>query len=144
MIQKTIAKKLAYILSAVFALLALSAPLASVVSAQVDNHNLCEGANLTFDDAKNPCQTTDANGNLINPESKANTIVADVINIFSVVVGLLAVFMIVYGGFRFVTSAGNPESTKTAKNAILYAIIGLVIVAFAQIIVKFVLSKIVK
>jgi hypothetical protein len=49
--------------------------------------------------------------------------------------------MIIIGGFRYITSGGKQESVTSAKNTILYAIIGLVIVALAQIIVRFVLSN---
>jgi hypothetical protein len=49
--------------------------------------------------------------------------------------------MIIYAGFRYVSSGGNDDAVKGAKNTILYAIIGLVIVALAQIIVHFVLAK---
>lgn len=69
-----------------------------------------------------------------------NTI-KDVINILSLVGGALAVIMIIVGGLRYVTSAGNQESTKAAKNTIIYAVVGLVIIAVAQIIVQFVLNK---
>jgi hypothetical protein len=49
--------------------------------------------------------------------------------------------MIVVGGFRYVTSAGDSTKVGSAKNTILYALIGLIIVALAQIVVRFVLSK---
>jgi hypothetical protein len=142
-IKKRLATKLGYISALVFALFSLSAPLAPVASAQVRTGQLCQGANLTFGGSDpTPCQVDNGSGGKEAAADKANTIVADVINLVSIVVGIIAVFMIIYGGFRFLTSAGNPESTKVGKNAILYAIIGLVIVAFAQVIVKFVLAKI--
>jgi hypothetical protein len=48
--------------------------------------------------------------------------------------------MIVYGGLRYVTSGGSSEGVGNAKNIIIYAIIGLIIVALAQAIVHFVLN----
>jgi ABC-type Fe3+ transport system permease subunit len=54
---------------------------------------------------------------------------------------ILAVIMIIYAGFRYVTSGGSDEGVKAAKNTILYAIVGLVIVALAQLIVHFVINK---
>jgi hypothetical protein len=51
------------------------------------------------------------------------------------------VIMIIVGGFRYITSGGNDASVTAAKNTILYAIIGLVVVALAQIIVRFTLGK---
>ena len=68
-------------------------------------------------------------------------LVANIINIFSWIIGAVSVIMIIYGGFRYITSGGNDTGVKDAKNTILYAIIGLVIVALAQIIVNFVLNQ---
>lgn len=62
------------------------------------------------------------------------------VNVMSLIVGVLAVLMIVYGGLRYVTSGGSSEGVGNAKNVIIYAIIGLVIVALAQAIVHFVLN----
>lgn len=76
-----------------------------------------------------------------NAETKVNSTVQNLINLLSVAVGILAVIMLIVGGFRYITSAGNPEATKGAKNTILYALIGLIIVALAQVIVNFVLNK---
>lgn len=58
-----------------------------------------------------------------------------VINWFLGLVGLLAVLMLIYGGFRYLTSGGNEESTTKAKNTIIYAIIGIVIVILSYAIV---------
>ena len=74
-------------------------------------------------------------------EKSLNDTIAQIVNILSVVVGIVAVVMMIVGGFRYVTSAGNDQAVKSARNTILYALIGLVIVALAQIIVKFVLHK---
>jgi hypothetical protein len=57
------------------------------------------------------------------------------------VVGIIAVVMIIVGGLRYITSAGNDTGVAAAKKTILYALIGLVVVALAQIIVQFVLNK---
>lgn len=53
----------------------------------------------------------------------------------------LSVVMVVVGGFRYVISNGDQNGVQSAKNTILYAIVGLVIAATAQIIVSFVLSR---
>ena len=63
------------------------------------------------------------------------------INVFSLIVGFAAVIMIIVGGLKYVISQGESSNTASAKNTILYAIIGLVVVALAQVIVKFVLNK---
>jgi hypothetical protein len=69
-------------------------------------------------------------------------IVKRIVNIFSLVVGAVSVVMIIIGGFRYIISGGDSGNVSSAKNTIMYAIIGLVIVAFAQIIVNFVVARI--
>lgn len=71
-----------------------------------------------------------------------NKTVTDAVKLLSVAVGIAAVIMIIVGGLRYVTSAGNAESAKSAKNTILYAIIGLAIAGVAQLIAHFVLTNV--
>ncbi|MGH7156729.1 MAG: pilin [Candidatus Saccharimonadales bacterium] len=75
------------------------------------------------------------------PTGDLNTTVKDIVTVLSVLVGVAAVIMIIIAGLRYVTSAGSAEGAKSARNMLLYAIIGLVIVALAQIIVHFVLNQ---
>jgi hypothetical protein len=77
-----------------------------------------------------------------DPDTKINTIIETIINIFSLVVGVVSVIMIIIGGFKYITSGGEPGSVGGAKNTILFAIVGLVIVALAQVIVRFVLNRV--
>lgn len=51
---------------------------------------------------------------------------------------LVAVVFVVYGGFMFVTSQGEPAKIVSARKAILNAVIGLIIVILASQIVKFI------
>lgn len=76
-----------------------------------------------------------------NPENAINSVITDSLNILTVVVGIIAVVMIVYGGFRYVTSGGDATRVASAKNTLMYAIIGLIIAVLAQVIVKFVLKQ---
>ncbi len=99
----------------------------------------CQGAELTFPPGPVNEDACAFSGN--KPEEKINQLVATVVNLFSVIVGVVAVLMIIVGGFRYITSGGDSGNVSTAKNTILYAIVGLVIVALAQFIVKFVLAK---
>ncbi len=77
-----------------------------------------------------------------DPSQKVNDMIRLVINIFSLVVGVIAVIMIIIGGLKYITSGGDSGNITGAKNTILYAIIGLIVVALAQIIVRFVLTKV--
>ena len=51
---------------------------------------------------------------------------------------IVAVIFVVYGGFMFITSQGEPAKIVSARKAILNAVIGLVIVILASQIVKFI------
>lgn len=56
--------------------------------------------------------------------------------------GALAVLIITIAAFRYAVSQGNPQATAKAKDAILYAIVGLVICVLGFTIVTFVIGKI--
>lgn len=67
-----------------------------------------------------------------------------IINVVLGVLGLLAVAMIIYGGFMYTTSAGDATKIKKAKDTVMYGVIGLVIALLAFAIVNFVVSSIFK
>lgn len=71
-----------------------------------------------------------------------NSIIKWILEIFSVIVGIAAVIMIVVGGLKYTISGGDSARVTGAKDTILFAIVGLVVVALAQIIVHFVLSNV--
>lgn len=73
-----------------------------------------------------------------------NSVISVAVNIFSWIVGVAAVIMVIVGGFKYVTSTGDSNSVNSAKNTILYALVGLAVVALAQIIVRFVLGRVQK
>ena len=134
-------QKLKLMLLSFSSLLFFAAPLAvsgvaHATTTQSDiNANLCSGSNIDFTNPPSDCNSTTGTG------KTATDLVKQIINIISLLVGAVAVIMLIYGGFRYVTSGGKQESVTAAKNTIIYAIIGLVIVALAQIIVQFVLNK---
>jgi hypothetical protein len=65
-----------------------------------------------------------------------------VINILSIIVGAVCVLMIIIGGFRYIISGGDSNAISGAKNTILYAIIGLLVVLFARTIALFVYQQV--
>ncbi len=83
-------------------------------------------------------QTTCGSGSTIGGGIKSAA--STVVNILSVVVGIVAVIMIIYGGFRYISSGGESGSVQSAKNTLLFAVVGLVIVALAQVLVHWVLN----
>lgn len=108
--------------------------------------NVCSGTNLSLGSGgshaggfnrgcENPI------GGTGKPEDRLNKVIGDLINILTVIVSIVAVIMIIVGAFRFITSAGDPGKVSAAKNTVLYAVVGLAIVALAQAIARFVLGQ---
>lgn len=64
-----------------------------------------------------------------------------IVNILLYILGAIAVVMIVIGGIRYTTSNGDSSSITSAKNTILYSVIGLVVAILAYSIVNFVVSQ---
>ena len=75
-----------------------------------------------------------------NGGSSINSIMRTIINLLSVIVGIVAVVMIIIAGLRYITSGGDANKVGGAKNALIYALVGIVVVALAQILVHFVLG----
>jgi hypothetical protein len=68
--------------------------------------------------------------------------ITNILNAIIGVIGLVAVIFIIIGGVNYMTSNGDPQKTKKAKDTILYATIGLIICALAFAIVNFVIRTI--
>ncbi len=71
-------------------------------------------------------------------------VVRNVLNTTFGVVGVIAVIMIIIGGFHYMTSQGSPEKVQKGKNTILYGIVGMIIVLSAFAIVNFILDALMK
>ena len=108
--------------------------LPSVAFADIQS-GLCNGGNL---DISNPNQACTPNG---NGSQNLQQLLTTIINYFSIFVGVIAVIMIIVGGLRYITSGGESGKVSGAKTTIMYALIGLVVVALAQLVVHFVLNQ---
>jgi Type IV secretion system pilin len=131
-------KKLQISIATLLATFGLMAGVAMPVVAAQGVGNLCSGAqgNITgADNATSTCKDTGADG-------KINNAIKFAIRIFQTIVGLIAVFMVITGGLKYITSGGDSGGVTGAKNTILYAVIGLVVVALAEIVVQFVLNRV--
>lgn len=67
-----------------------------------------------------------------------------VINMLLFIIGAVSVIMIILGGLRYVLSNGDSSQVTSAKNTILYAVIGLVVALLAYAIVNFVVTQFTK
>lgn len=70
-----------------------------------------------------------------------DTVLSRILNIAYMIAGSVAVIMGVLSGFNFVTSSGDPQKAAKARNGLLYAAIGLVIVALAAAITSFIQGR---
>lgn len=56
--------------------------------------------------------------------------------------GAIALLVIALAGLRFVLSQGDPQKTSQARNAIIYAVVGLIVAMLAFTIVTFVVGRV--
>lgn len=75
------------------------------------------------------------------PTQDPRIIVANLIRVFLSLLGMIALILILYGGFTYMTSAGDPEKVTKAKRILSNAIIGLAIIVASYAIVAFILSQ---
>lgn len=122
---KNAVKKM-FVLAAVVGLLFVATPLATHADPAAD---ACAG----IEAAGGKCSSADGAETL-------EPIITAIIRVLSIVVGAVSVIMIIIGGLRYVLANGDSNAVSGAKNTIMYAVIGLVIVLFAQVIVSFVYS----
>ena len=68
-------------------------------------------------------------------------LISILINFLLWAVGILSVVMIIFSGFRYITSAGDAAKTKSAQTALTYSIVGLIVAILAWVIVKMILRQ---
>src|SRR5581483_10253440 len=128
--------KLKTLIASISLLFAFAVPIAAPAVAFADSPSvqgsLCTGATKLQISSENG-STANCKDDSSGGESKVNKLIKQIINLLSVIVGVIAVIMIIVGGFRYITSGGSDTGIASAKKTILYALIGLVIVALAQI-----------
>lgn len=128
-------KKLILLAIALFSgVLLFSAPLAY---AEDVFNPACQGAA-----ASSPVCQSGQNAGTDNPLVGPSGIITRVTQIVVLIVGIAAVIVIIISGLRYITSAGDAAGVNSAKNGILYAVVGLVIALAGQAIITFVLAKI--
>ena len=94
----------------------------------------CEGIDCVSSTINKTQSTT---GNTTDVDSLAKQIT----NVLLYLVGGIAVIMISYGGVQYITSAGDGNKTKAARDTILYGVIGLAVAMAAWALATFVIGK---
>lgn len=124
-------KHFVLVVAAVFGL--LFAPLfvgGGTVAAQASDQAACEGLGGTWNGACSVANQPSIDG-----------VVLRVIQLMSAIAGVVAVIMIVISGFRFITANGDSSTVAAARRTLIYALVGLVVVAISQTIVWFILRR---
>jgi hypothetical protein len=85
---------------------------------------------LKASSGSNPLPNVPANGGTIRI----------ILNIVFGIVGAVTVLFVTFGGFKYVTSRGEPQETAKAKDTIMYALIGMAVTILAATIVNFIIG----
>ena len=86
-----------------------------------------------------PCDM-DLSGNCGDPSSAIGGVAGKIANTLFIILGVVSVLVIIYGGFIMMTSAGDPGKVAKGKKAVLGAVIGLIISICAVAISSFVVD----
>ncbi len=108
----------------------------AMARADVSKEEVCKG--LGFVETSSGDCTTSENGG----DRSVEGTIRSVVTILSYLVGAISVIMLIVGGLRYVLSGGDSGNVTSAKNTILYALVGIAVVILAQIIVNFVIKEV--
>jgi hypothetical protein len=98
----------------------------------------CEGS----EDAKNSSLCKEKASVDPDPIYGSNGIINKIANIIAAVAGLAAVIIIMLSGLKMIMSNGDSKKLSDSRNAIIYASVGLVVIAMARVIVGFIVGLI--
>lgn len=76
-----------------------------------------------------------------NPIAGPDGILIRVTNIIALLAGLTAVIVIIIAGLQFVFAGGDAQKVSTARSAIIFAIVGLIVIVAARAIIAFVITE---
>lgn len=77
-----------------------------------------------------------------NPLTGPTGLLHGIANLIAIGAGIAAVIVIVIAGLKYVTSGGDAAKTKSAKETIMSAVIGLIVIALAAELIGFIISRI--
>lgn len=96
-----------------------------------------DGSNLSLCGGASSSQGSDQPTNLFG----AGGIFQTITNVLLFVIGAVSVVMLIIGGIRYTISQGDQAAVTSAKNTILYSVVGLVVAILAYAAVNFVISS---
>lgn len=123
----------ARIFTSIFALALLFAPLHSV-GATAAQQAACQGSGGRW--TGTACVSSNP-----NDTRTVTSTIRQVANILIFIVGAIAVIMIIIGAIRYTIAQGDQNAITSAKNTIIYALVGIVVAVSAYGIVTFVTNS---
>ena len=125
-------KKISQIITVIALVLGVGVAFVPVSVGAVNAINdVCKAAKAAGEPEPTVCQGKD---------DDTRTLVKTVINTLLYIIGILAVIMVVIGGFMYTLSTGDSANVTKAKNTIVYALVGLVVAFLAYAIVNWVVK----
>lgn len=94
-----------------------------------------------IDVVQDSCKAAGSNAVCSAGSDNLGKMIGNIINILLYLLGAIAVIMIIIGGIKYATANGDPSQVKSAKDTIMYAVIGLVVALMAGGIVNFVVNR---
>lgn len=76
------------------------------------------------------------------PVTSPDTSLIAILNTIYAWAGIIAVIVIIIAGYFYVTSGGNPSQTKRAREAVIYSVVGIVVIIMAFTITQFILGRV--
>ncbi len=98
------------------------------------------GDNLSIKDGANCAQGNNQSSDLFGSQGVFKIIT----NVLLFIIGAISVIMLIIGGIRYTVSGGDSGAVTSAKNTILYAIVGIVVALLAFAVVNFVIGSFTK
>jgi hypothetical protein len=126
-------KKIRLLLLALIASVSFIGIATPVYAADDARNSVCEGIGAVGDTtscAEDPTGVT------------VTKLVRTIVRILSYVVGAVSIIMIIIGSLKYITSTGDSAKVTSAKNTIIYAVIGIIIAVLAQLIIRFVITEV--
>ncbi|HYF96560.1 MAG TPA: pilin [Patescibacteria group bacterium] len=100
-------------------------------------HDVCKDPSTSGSTA---CEDADTEGR--NPIYGPDGIITSIVNLLSVIIAIAAVVGLIVAAIKMIGNGNQPEEVVKARDLMIYAIVGLVLAAMAQALVKLVLQRI--
>ncbi len=88
----------------------------------------------------NPCPTGQFSKLCGLDSTKIGTVISTIVTVVLIAAAIIALFFLIWGGIRWITSGGDKAKVESARNTIIASIIGLIVALLAYFLITLVLS----